>query len=575
MVSDIFQSPNLIVLRCAGMIAEKIINKMLCSIVSQTRTHPAVVRGVSVRGAIAFKEVLWGLSALRGAVTEECIHRAAMITLPPRMYVREGEDKSTVVEDIVNAVLGGRALFGSSDEEPAFREGLIFPEETLEGLPGQERPFPRKTRPRVNEEESFSLEEEWAEDFLNKENLPKKPIRGASSSRQKNPRRGNAPMGNLNHSGGAQQHGRPLDVPNEFHGPGRGISQKELAKTILEFMDVQDSRRGGNIDSRQMNIYYHMKANRAREEIPEAKHDYHNLMVLIHDLEEKGILKAAAGKDHEFTLSGEALQMLFELFFEKDTAEKSFQGFRDFKRELFHERRHEVRKYTSGDVFRNISFRHTLREIVRRKKKLSEVTRSDFRVFLHQPPKRAFDIVLCVDTSASMASHHKLLYARLASMGIAHKAINEGDRVALVAFDNSGRAVVPFHDKDTMRHYLVRLKARGNTNMAEGIRRADRLISLERTRRQKHIFLITDGYPTALSTKDYELLDDFKGKNLSEESVILEVRKAASKGTIVSVVHVTAQGEETNSPLVKRIARAGKGRIYPVQTREGLKAFMP
>jgi len=541
------------------------IDKILCSIVSHTRTHPAVLRGVSVRGSIALKEVLWGLSVLRGSMTTDCIRRAAMITLPPRMVVREGEDKSAVVDDIVNAVLEGGTLSGSFNKKAASNEGFLFSEEILESLQKQGKNFTWNSPQPAQDKESFVLDEKWAEGFLKRENLLKKGIpKTSSTSRDSRTRLVNALGGERKHPESVRENDHLPDMPSDVHGPSRKISEKELVNTILEFMDAQDSRRGSNIDFKQMYIYYHVKANSAPEDISPYKRDHHKLMVLIQDLEENGILKAVMGKDQEFTLSGEALQVLFAYVFEKGISEKGFRGFTDFKRALFQERRHEVRRYTSGDPFRNISFRHTLRELVRRKKKLSEVTRSDFRVFLQQPPKTACDIVLCVDTSASMASHHKLLYARLASMGIAQRALKEGNRVALVAFDNSGRAVVPFHDKDTIKHHLVRLTARGNTNMAEGIGRADRLFSLERSRRQKHIFLITDGHPTALSTKHYARLDDCKGKNLSEESVILEVRKAASNGVIVSVIHVTAPGEEGNRPFVRRIARAGKGKIYPI-----------
>ena len=44
-------------------------------------------------------------------------------------------------------------------------------------------------------------------------------------------------------------------------------------------------------------------------------------------------------------------------------------------------------------------------------------------------------------------------------------------------------------------------------------------------------------------------------------------------GVIVSIVHITAQGEEANRQFVKRIAQAGKGKIYPLKTPESLREF--
>ena len=245
----------------------------------------------------------------------------------------------------------------------------------------------------------------------------------------------------------------------------------------------------------------------------------------------------------------------------------------DFEKTLLNERKHEIRRYSSGDVFRDISFRHTLREIVRQKKSLSGVKRSDFRVFMTQPRKLKSDIVLCLDTSGSMAFHQKLMYARIAAMGIAKAAIDDGDRVGLIAFDSSSRTAIPFSDKETIFNYIIRLSAHGNTNIGEGIKRASRLLFEDRSQNQKHILLITDGQPTALSKTTFEQLKGLEEKDLSEESVILEARKAAARGVVVSVIHIAGQSE-SSSQFVKKIALAGRGKVRRMSTPEDLRAVM-
>ena len=428
-----------------------------------------------MRGAIAFKEVLWGLSLLRGSLTQQGIHRAAMITLPPRMWVREGEDKAAVVEDIVNAVLEGRTPPELHDKTAVYGEGLLSPEEMKESLSKQKKTYLQDIKQPPNEKQSTVMGEKWETKFSSREIFQKNRKENRSFFPLKNGRdRSNSLKSEVTHSEKGLGRGRLLDMLNDGHRPGPRTPGKELVNTIMEFMEAQDAQWGNSVDFKQMYIYYHIKAKRGEEEVSPIKQDYHGLMMLIQGLEEEGILKANE-KEHEFAISSEALHLLLKFFVEKDVIGDGFRDLTNFKRTLPQERRHELRKYTSGDVFRSISFRHTLREIVRRKKTLSGVARSDFRVFLMQPRKMECDTVLCVDTSASMALYHKLMYARLASVVLAKAAMNDGNRVSLVTFNNVGRTAATFSNKEAISDYILRLQARGNTNMEEGIRRASRL----------------------------------------------------------------------------------------------------
>ena len=76
---------------------------LITAIMSQTRDHPDIVRGASVRGAIAFKEVLQSFKEIRNGLTPGSIEQAALITLAPRISTKQGDYESAVVigSDIV------------------------------------------------------------------------------------------------------------------------------------------------------------------------------------------------------------------------------------------------------------------------------------------------------------------------------------------------------------------------------------------------------------------------------------------------------------------------------------------
>ena len=81
---------------------------LITVIVHRTRNHPEIVRGSSVRGALALKQVLEGFSLIRDqGLTRSCLEKAAMITLPPRISTKQGTERSAeeIVRSIVREVL--------------------------------------------------------------------------------------------------------------------------------------------------------------------------------------------------------------------------------------------------------------------------------------------------------------------------------------------------------------------------------------------------------------------------------------------------------------------------------------
>ncbi|HEY93527.1 MAG TPA: hypothetical protein G4O15_01130, partial [Dehalococcoidia bacterium] len=75
---------------------------LITAIVQRTRNHPEIVRGSSVRGTLALKQVLEGYSLIRDQdLTRSSLEKSAMITLPPRISTKQGTQSSA--EEIIRS----------------------------------------------------------------------------------------------------------------------------------------------------------------------------------------------------------------------------------------------------------------------------------------------------------------------------------------------------------------------------------------------------------------------------------------------------------------------------------------
>ncbi len=565
---------------------------LIAAIVSRIRNHPDVVRGASVRGAIAFKEVLQSFEEMRSGLTRSSIEKAALITLPPRISTKQGDYESAVaiVSDIVKEVLYG-IRFSRAEDETALPEEIAWlsPEEIMRGLQnlnqvpleqnleliqkGQIAIIPNrddhrnlweeylesKHFPQGGKGKRYSSTKEAIEHLL--EELKQKLIRGEITEgeyyREKNKLE------------------EMLSAASQLQSQ---MSGKELAETVMELMDAQDKQWGKEISLELMFIYYHIKSTCEGKQLISPKRGYYGLRVLVDELEKQGILTAARpGKSS--ILTDKALNTLLEYLIPKARRGRELRGMIDSGEVQVSKHNHDIRRYSLGDVFRDISVRHTLREVVKQKKDLGDIRRSDLRVFMRQHPKLQSDIVLCVDTSGSMGYRHKLTYARLAAAGLARALVENGDRVGIVAFDDLGKAIMPLSDRrKELFNYLAQINAGGNTNIGDGIKCAVQLLLYRPGRNQKYIVLVTDGQPSAISQKAFDQFKptqegDLKERDLSEEQAILETKRAASSGVKVSVIHIT-NGKEAGEGFVKNIANAGRGQVTRVSCLEDLGAII-
>jgi Mg-chelatase subunit ChlD len=566
-------------------LTEQEVYQLVADIAGRTRSHPDAVLGVSVRGTIAFQELIRAYSEIRGNLDRQVILKAALTALPPRLVLKQKGNEANLVNDITKEVLygirfssNGYGRLQSKATANLTNEDILNSLEKFGPIPPSSGARHDTTKiPAVLSEEDHKLERLK---YLESMKLLEKDKSGRYSLTQKavdyilDELEKKLKSGEITPEEYERSKERISALANNSAEPQFSTSSKEMANTVMEMMDAQDRGWNSGVNFNMMHMYYHVKSSNEGAEISPQKRDYYALGRLIDDLEKQQILKTGH-KESSFTLTGMALDMLLKYLVERDRKSKGLQGAIQLGMTPSDERKHEVRRYTPGDAFRDISLRHTLREIVKQKKELSAVRNSDFRVFLKQPRKTQSDIIICIDTSGSMGFHHELMYARVVAAGLVHAAIENKDRVGLVAFNDYGQISIPLTEKeeDFLIDCIAGLTVKGNTNIGDGLKCASELLFRNHKGNQKYIILITDGQPTALSEKAFSQLKELKGKDLTEESAILETRHAAVKGAKVSVIHITGRGE-SSSPFIKNIARIGKGKVRSISKPDDLKTIL-
>ena len=138
---------QLIKTKDSEILPESRVDKLISEIVSLTRTHPEIARGASVRGTIAFKEILQGLSEMQGGLTRDSFSKAALITLPPRISARQGANVIAIVSDIVKEVLYDIRFSRVRDETlSSIALDWLSPEDIIEGLKSLKPLFPGRNQ---------------------------------------------------------------------------------------------------------------------------------------------------------------------------------------------------------------------------------------------------------------------------------------------------------------------------------------------------------------------------------------------------------------------------------------------
>ncbi len=566
-------------------LAENEITEFVATIVHKTRQHPDIVHGVSVSGAIAFRQVIQGFVQLENEQTRSTIVKAAMIALPSRLSTRQGDRESAIliVSDIVHEILYGIHPDQQTSSTPQIKDvEQLSLEDFIEALQNLSL-----SKVLQHQDPEQSGDNDRMNIVTDKDSYQKISNRVAQNAQRRNKEEWYSAlkksieslMADLEHN----RDGNKISLPDyrfekkkleEMLNAAKYLqskmSEKELAETMIEFLDAKDKQWQKELDFQDMYVYYHIKETNEGGGLSPPKRGWYGLKVVIDFLEYQDLVKTD-NTGTALTITARALDIILKYFMPRPGKDGKTKVAMNRLKSAVNERRQETRKYVIGDVFRDISVRHTLKEIARRKKKLSDIDRRDLRVFIKRNRRPKSDIMLCVDSSGSMGFHQKLILARLAAAALAKTALKRGDRVGIVTFDDLGKIVVSPTDKEeVIFNYIAGINAGGNTNIGDGLKCANQPLLHDGHSNRKSIVLITDGEPTAISEKALHRFELSQERDLTYDYAILETRKAVQNGVETSVVHITNK-KEAGKRLVNGIARMGHGQIQRVNHPDDLR----
>jgi Mg-chelatase subunit ChlD len=346
----------------------------------------------------------------------------------------------------------------------------------------------------------------------------------------------------------------------------RKSTQKNIFRTLNDIMDVQNALFGAGITLQDLYVNNILKLNSKGSHL---EHDYEKLQVIIDNLKNEGLLKEVNSSLGTLCLTPKAMDFLLDWSIPVLNFRKNFTHERS-KKKCYDGEKTEIKKFSLGDVYRNLSIRHTLRELVKKKKLLKDIERKDLRVFIKNF-KHELNVVLAIDVSGSMAQESKLKLAKLIAAGLIKVIVEKGGKVALVAFNDLSEVLTLYtNDKKLLFEKIIQLRASHNTNIGEGIRNSLRLsLKYRLEKSEKHIILITDGQPTATSKSALKDLKVNEGSVLSEAYAIQETERAKRYGVKISVIAIGKKNDK-GIDFAKKLARIGGGVFYKVSDMKDL-----
>ena len=272
-------------------------------------------------------------------------------------------------------------------------------------------------------------------------------------------------------------------------------------------------------------------------------------------LEENQVIVADSGG---WRISGKGILMLLDRLNPRnpDGRQMSAHGYHRTGRRTFLGEGKTVgfRKYRLGDRYRDVSFRYTIREAIKKGKK--SVEREDIRIWQRER-RSTMDIVLVVDLSGTMLQMEKLWYAKESSIALAMASSRYRDRVGVVTFSNLSQVAVPItRSPYKLADILLNMELHENafTNIGVGIKMACHLMESQgRRHATRHIILISDG-------------DANVPKPSPERYALSQAARTIKKGITISCVCLNEKS--ANPEFMKRISNIGKGRTYSVGGEE-------
>ncbi|MEM3078568.1 MAG: VWA domain-containing protein, partial [Nitrososphaerales archaeon] len=342
---------------------------------------------------------------------------------------------------------------------------------------------------------------------------------------------------------------------------------KNTFQLLNDVMDVQDALFGAGITLQDLYVNNILKSNFRKLQL---ENDYEKLQVVIENLKNEGLLKDVDSSSGILCLTPEAIDFLLNysisiLNFKENLIHKGS------KKKCLDAEKVDIKKFSLGDFYRNLSVQHTLKGLARKRKLLKDIERKDLRFFIKKP-KQGLDVVLAIDASGSMAQDSKFKLAKLIAAGLIKIILDRGGKIALTAFNDLSETLTSYTDeKNLLFENLIKLRASRNTNIGEGIKSSLRL-SLKNglEKGEKRIILITDGEPTATSKNALKDLKFSENSVLGEAYAIQEARRAKKYGVTVSVIAISKKNSRKGLIFAEKLARTGGGVFYKIEDMKDL-----
>ncbi len=475
----------------APRLGEKLLDKAI-TVVNQTREHAEVVRGVGTRGLIRKAEYLVHLPELMPGEEDEVLAVAAGVSLPHRLKLAPEVDQPGKREQIIEEIVGKVT-------------GAVRVSDELATL---------------TKEDVLALVEEIA-----REDKLRKPLKYGAFD---------------------------LLLKRIKRFPDTRLAQlyREIAERLPEL--YPDRYSADNVDEALLQEVEDLR--KEKERIREML-ERQALAKMLEFLEKEDILERTSTG---WMLSQRGINMLLERLMPRLDDGGILYGYGKHasgkKLSLGEGRIVGTRHYRFGDRYRDISFRDTIRQAMRNRRR--HITREDILVNIKDIRTR-MDIVLVIDVSGTMLQLEKFWFAKESAIALTLAATSYKDRVGVVSFSNLADVVVDLTaspHKATRKLIDLELHENAFTNIGFGLSKACELLEHHpKGRAKQHVILISDGDATAPHPSP-------------QKYALRQAAVVARRGISISCICINQRSADPE--LMRRIARTGKGRIYLIGAEE-------
>lgn len=271
----------------------------------------------------------------------------------------------------------------------------------------------------------------------------------------------------------------------------------------------------------------------------------------IKDLKDKGIL------DDEGNITSKGFKLASLVMYTEELDHLEAKGLLGDKKSL--EKSHYGErdlswKYKKGDRYVDIDVRKTIKSAIKRGHK--KITSDDLRIF-ERVAEGGIEIIYAIDASGSMKGK-RIEMSKKAGVALAYKAIDNKDKVGIIAFGSEVKAKVkPTDEFFEIIRELTEITASKETDFGATIDEAINLFSPNKEL-TKHLVFITDGMPTV-------------GKE-PEKLALDAIAKATAAGITCSMIGVEIDAEAAE--FLKEAAELGNGNFHEAKNSENLDSII-